>query len=73
MPGVVLMSAGTASRTTATSSTGTYSLTGLPRGDYVVIPSKSGDVNGINAQDIGLVRRLAAGINTATPCTAVSG
>ena len=78
VPGVVLTAIGPTTKPTTTASNGNYALTNLaadnsPDAQYTVIPSKTGDVNGINAQDIGLVRRLAAGIDVATPCTAVAG
>ena len=67
VPGVVLTSVGPTSKSSTTASNGNYALTNLaadnsPDAQYTVIPSKTGDVNGITSFDASLVAREAAGI-----------
>ncbi len=69
----VQTTSGSPSASTTTNASGFYQLDNLGTGPYTVAPSKTGAVSGISAQDIGILRRLAAGIDTPTPCQSIAG
>ncbi len=69
----VQTTSGSPSASTSTNASGFYQLDDLGTGPYTVAPSKTGAVSGISAQDIGILRRLAAGIDTPTPCQSIAG
>ncbi|MDQ4122644.1 MAG: S8 family serine peptidase [Acidobacteriota bacterium] len=58
--GVQMSLTGASSQNINTSSTGAYSFTGLPGGNYVVTPTKTTQISGITAFDATLVLRCVA-------------
>ncbi|MEN3333051.1 MAG: hypothetical protein V7641_2416, partial [Blastocatellia bacterium] len=73
VPGVVAAMLPPAA-TSTTDLSGNYNLTGLTQGgNYTVVPSKSGDVNGIKAQDVGRLRRFVAALDAPTACQQTAG
>jgi hypothetical protein len=68
VPGVSVNATGASSVSALTTGTGDYSLANLiSGGNYLVTPSKSGNVNGISSFDASLVARRAANTVTLTP------
>ncbi|MCD6290454.1 MAG: hypothetical protein J7M34_08125, partial [Anaerolineae bacterium] len=51
---------------------GAYTVSGVPAGDYTLTPSKSDDVNGITAYDASLVLQHDAGLTTLTGHAAIA-
>ena len=73
VPNVQLNLTGTTSSTTNTDGAGSYQFASLsPAGSYMVTPSKAGAVSGINAQDIGRIRRFVALLDTPTACQTIA-
>ena len=74
VPGVTMTGIGALTRTTATSAAGTYSLTGLAKdSDYTVIPSKTGDVNGISTTDATRILQELTTPGTINSCQSQAG
>ncbi|HEX5735307.1 MAG TPA: C25 family cysteine peptidase [Blastocatellia bacterium] len=74
VPGVTLTGIGALTRTTATGAPGTYSLTGLAKdSDYTVIPSKTGDVNGISTTDATRILQELTTPGTINSCQSQAG
>jgi len=69
---VLLTATGDPVVTVPSNSDGTYALTGLGGGPYVVTPEKTDDVNGITAFDAALVAQKVVGIITFTPNQSLS-
>jgi hypothetical protein len=74
VPNVQLNLTGTTSSSTNSDVAGNYQFSALPpSGGYTVTPSKGGAVSGINAQDIGRIRRFVALLDTPSPCQTIAG
>jgi PKD repeat protein len=66
VPGTLLRLEGDHSYNSTNGANGTYALTGILAGDYILTPSKSDDVQGISAYDASFVLRHTAGLLTLT-------
>ncbi len=65
VPGAALSLAGVGSFPATTGSNGTFAMTSIPTGSYMLTPTKANDVNGaITAYDASLVLQKAAGLIT---------
>ncbi len=74
VPGVTLTGIGALTRNTVTGAPGTYSLTGLAKdSDYTVIPSKTGDVNGISTTDATRILQELTTPGTINSCQSQAG
>src|SRR5262249_31726527 len=66
------LTGGTSNATTSDVS-GSYQFSSLaPAGTYIVTPSKAGAASGINAQDIGKIRRFVALLDSPTACQTIA-
>jgi len=73
VPNVVMNLTGAVSSSTTVDASGHYQFSAIPVGNtYTVTPSKSGAVSGINAQDIGRIRRFVALLDTPTACQTIA-
>src|SRR5262252_2127568 len=73
VPNVMLNLTGGTSNSTTSDATGNYQFSSLaPSGSYTVTPSKTGAVSGINAQDIGRIRRCVALLDTPSACQTIA-
>lgn len=73
VPGVVLNLSGGTSGSTTSGVSGNYQFASLtPSGSYTVTPSKTGAVSGINAQDIGRIRRFVALLDSPSACQTIA-
>jgi len=73
VPNVMLNLTGGASSSTTSDPSGSYQFASLaPAGTYVVTPTKTGAASGINAQDIGRIRRFVALLDTPTACQTIA-
>jgi hypothetical protein len=74
VPGVTLTAIGAATKTTASAATGNYTLAGLVKNsDYTVLPSKTGDVNGISTTDATRILQELTTPGTINSCQAQAG
>ena len=72
-PNVTLNLSGATPSSTTSDVSGNYQFSSLnPSGSYIVTPSKAGAASGINAQDIGRIRRFAALLDTPTACQTIA-
>jgi len=62
VPGVALSLAGVGTFPTSSGSNGSFALTSIPTGSYLLTPDKTNDVNGISAFDASMVLQKAAGL-----------
>jgi hypothetical protein len=62
VPGVALALAGVGTFPTTTAANGTFALTGIPTGSYLLTPTKANNMNGITAFDASMVLQKAAGL-----------
>ena len=73
VPNVTLNLTGGASNSTTSDAAGNYQFSSLaPSGSYTVTPTKSGAPTGINAQDIGKIRRFVALLDTPSQCQTIA-
>jgi Peptidase family C25 len=71
VPNVTLNLTGGSS--TTSDSLGNYQFSSLaPSGSYTITPSKAGAASGINAQDIGRIRRFVALLDSPTACQTIA-
>jgi len=74
VPDVTITASGTSSKTTTTTSSGAYQLTGLNHGgNYTVTPSKAGSTTAISALDASMVAQHVAGITTLSSNQQIAG
>jgi len=74
VPGVTLTAVGAATRLSTSSATGDYTLSNLVKdADYTVIPTKTGDVNGISTTDATRILQELTAPGTINACQASAG
>jgi hypothetical protein len=74
VPGVTLLGVGAATKSTASAAGGSYTLSGLvSNSDYTVVPSKTGDVNGISTTDATRILQELTAPGTINSCQSQAG
>ena len=67
VPGVSLTLSGAVQFSTLTASNGSFTISNVPTGEYVLTPSKTNDVTAISAYDLHYARRIMFGVTNSTP------